>query len=240
MSFNKKSLPIDLLICNTIDFKTAFKTIEYNSQFFNFNKKIILSNSDEKIKGFEIINIGKFKSIQEYSDFMPRLIEFSSSDYLLLIQDDGFIINHNNWNDEFLNYDYIGAPWPSSKRWIKRFKKYDYYDVVKNNIQKNRVGNGGFSLRSKKFLEYCSKFNNCNNVPEDIFFCLLNYELAQKSGIKFADYETAYKFSAEHSFSRHFNKHPKKNINIDPRYHFGWHGKRSKNYEDLMGLKYNI
>ena len=37
----------------------------------------------------------------------------------------------------FFDYDYIGAPWP-------------------NNFV-NRVGNGGFSLRSKKFLELTAK-----------------------------------------------------------------------------------
>ena len=55
------------------------------------NKKIILSNRDETIEGYDIHNIGRFNSIQDYSDFMPRLIEYLDSDYLLLIQDDGHI-----------------------------------------------------------------------------------------------------------------------------------------------------
>ena len=47
----KKKLDIDLLICNTLDFDTAYKTMEYNSKFFDFNKKIILSNKDINIYG---------------------------------------------------------------------------------------------------------------------------------------------------------------------------------------------
>ena len=36
---DKKDLDIDLLICNTLDFDIALKTIEHNLKFFNFNKK---------------------------------------------------------------------------------------------------------------------------------------------------------------------------------------------------------
>ena len=50
-----------------------------------------------------------------------------------LVSEDG-----NRWRDEFLEYDYIGAPWnvPAGSR--------------------NNIGNGGFSLR-RKFLEVSSK-----------------------------------------------------------------------------------
>ena len=54
---------------------------------------------------------------------------------MLIIQHDGFILNHKAWDNEFLNYDYIGAPvyWMGNK-------------LIE-------VGNGGFSLRSKKLLK---------------------------------------------------------------------------------------
>ena len=235
---DKKDLDIDLLICNTLDFDIALKTIEHNLKFFNFNKKIILSNRKEKIPGIAIHDVGKFESIKEYSDFMPNLINYLDSNHLLLIQDDGHIVNPEMWDKNFLNYDYIGAPWPSSKSWLKRFEKYDYYETVRKNFNENRVGNGGFSLRSRKFLEYCSSFQNCDNVPEDIFFCILNFEKALDYGIKFAPFEVAYKFSAEHSFRKYFNKHPKSYSKFEFSDHFGWHGKRFVNSEQLMNLKY--
>lgn len=234
----KKKLNIDLLICNTLDFETAYKTIEYNSKLFDFNKKIILSNRDESIKGYDVHNIGRFNSIQDYSDFMPNLINYLDSDYLLLIQDDGHIVNPELWDEKFLNFDYIGAPWPSSSKWLKRFKKYDYYDIVSENFKYNRVGNGGFSLRSRKFLEFCSSFSNCEGIPEDIYFCIIKYEKAMKEKINFAPFELAYKFSAEHSFSKFFNKHPKIKSSFRQDNHFGWHGKRFDNSETLLNLKY--
>lgn len=234
----KKKLNIDLLICNTLDFETAYKTIDYNSKFFDFNKKIILSNRNESIEGYDIHNIGRFNSIQDYSDFMPRLIEYLDSDYLLLIQDDGHIVNPELWDERFLDFDYIGAPWPSSERWLKRFKKYEYYDIVSENFKYNRIGNGGFSLRSRKFLEYCSGFKNCDGIPEDIYFCIVNFKKAMEQNIRFAPFELAYKFSAEHSFSKFFNKHPKNNSIFKVENHFGWHGKRFNNSETLLNLKF--
>ena len=55
------------------------------------------------------------------------------TDYALVVQWDGFVIDGNAWADEFWNYDYIGARWPHV-------------------AGPYRVGNGGFSLRSKKLL----------------------------------------------------------------------------------------
>ena len=63
---------------------------------------------------------------------------------------------HLLWDPKFLNYDYIGALWPHYKE--------------------NQVGNGGFSLRSKKLLESSRKLIEENpdyNLPliEDDYIC---------------------------------------------------------------------
>ena len=57
------------------------------------------------------------------------------------------------WSDDFLEYDYIGAPWPNSKNGKVDLKKYNknIADQIIENIDKNQVENGGFSLRSKNF-----------------------------------------------------------------------------------------
>ena len=41
----------------------------------------------------------------------------------ILIHQEDSIIFKNNIND-FLKYDYIGAPWPNSRRWNKRWNVY--------------------------------------------------------------------------------------------------------------------
>ena len=82
--------------------------------------------------------------------------------------------------DAFLKYDYIGAPWA---------KPYAVSDVV-------RVGNGGFSLRSKQaMIDMCIK-GKADNIPsEDAFFSMhLNLH---KEDYNLPDVETAKKFSVE-------------------------------------------
>lgn len=148
-----------------------------------------LSNID-----LEIIKINSIKNKSEYSKFcLVDLNKYISTDFCLTIQHDGYIINPECWIDEFLNFDYIGAPWPIN---------WGY---------KNRVGNGGFCLKSKKFLEECSKaFSNFNfklsiardkydiSINEDFLACNIYYDEMIERGIKFADVETASLFSIEH------------------------------------------
>lgn len=123
---------------------------------------------------------------------------------------------------------------------MERFKKYDdnVHEIIKKNIKKNRVGNGGFSLRSSKFLEYSTTYDSCNGIAEDIFLSLLNYEKATNYGIKFPDFATALKFSTESGLKGFKQRKEKKRYIIDPSKHFGWHGKRCNNAETLMNLKF--
>jgi hypothetical protein len=40
-----------------------------------------------------------------------NLTRHIDTDYCLLVQPDGFVINPDKWDDDWYNYDYIGAPW---------------------------------------------------------------------------------------------------------------------------------
>ena len=81
-------------------------------------------------QGIEVTKIEPLPSINHYSFFcIKRLVDYINTDYLLLVQHDGFILDSGLWTNDFFNYDYIGAAWADK-----------------------RVGNGGFSLRSKKLL----------------------------------------------------------------------------------------
>jgi hypothetical protein len=122
----------------------------------------------------------------------------------LIVQDDGMLINKNNWQKyqhEYMIYDYIGAPWLDVKE----------NEYIKKNINNELVGNGGFSLRDvKKSFEITQKFkkekqilffNNINEIPEDVYFVkcmkldnakICNFELAKKFSIEqVVNYDTA-------------------------------------------------
>lgn len=189
---------------------------------------------------YKLVKINPLNSIKEYNNFLLTINPYIDSDFALIVQDDGHIVNPTKWNAEFLNYDYIGAPWPNNQAWKKRFKrKYnkEVADVITKNINKNQVGNGGFSLRSKKFLEYSQTFNNCNNIAEDIFLCIYNFEKSQDYGVRFPNFNIAKEFSYEMSLRKIVKYRETKNKNFNMDHHFGWHGKRFKNYEFLLNLK---
>lgn len=147
------------------------------------------TNTNQKIEQIKINNLNYF----EFNNFcLEKLIDYVDTDYCLIIHDDGFIVNPHLWNDNFLNYDYIGAPWYVGTNrgltWVPEHR--------------NLVGNGGFCIRSKKFMiesKELSKFylNDGKNIAEDLWLCSYNYFNLIDKGIVFADINTARKFSVE-------------------------------------------
>ncbi len=128
-----------------------------------------------------VVHIKKIKNRDEYSSFMIKeLDKYIDTEYALVFQYDGFILNPKAWSDDFLNYDYIGACW------------YHIGDL--------RVGNGGFSLRSKRLIKWLSEnWSIINNKidPEDIFISRYAREYLEKDGMRFAPESVASVFSWE-------------------------------------------
>jgi hypothetical protein len=62
-----------------------------------------------------------------------------------------------------------------------------------NNL--NLVGNGGFTLRSKKLLLIAKDCEDNRYNPEDVYICLNNYDFFVSKGIIFAPKDLADKFS---------------------------------------------
>ena len=69
--------------------------------------------------------------------------------------------------ENFIEYDYIGAPWENSQ--------HGYY-----------VGNGGFSLRNKNLMIQILEQYELENLFEDIFFSkiITNNKLGKNSNIR--------------------------------------------------------
>lgn len=159
-------------------------------------------------------------SIQNIDDYNRYIIydlhTHIDSEFVLIVQDHAFIINPDSWMDEFLNYDYIGAPWP--------WRESAFVTPFGEHI---RCGNGGFSLRSKKLLEVplnvevpfkvserpdFYKMFGATNTNEDGNICVHNRHIFEENGCKFAPIEVAKYFSYESSVPE--------NMGIIP---FGYH-----------------
>jgi len=149
-------LPNVTLICvATRDVPQARSAIVKSCQGIKFGEIKLLSNDaiiDSELAimwhlGHSEVAIPTFEKIDDWNRFIfYDLYKYVDTEYCLLIHPDGYVINPDSWNPEWLNYDYIGAPW------------YDnlHHDVFGNVI---RVGNNSVSIRSKRLLELPSKLN---------------------------------------------------------------------------------
>ncbi len=159
------------------------------------------------------VQIPRLSSLVEYSIFaLKRLHEFVQTEHMLIVQHDGWIINPQSWNPEWLNYSYTGPLF-----------------IHNHNIDARSVGSGGFSLRTKKLMEAVSgmiptwnhadpestiRVQNWLSCYEDGAISLLLRHRLEDAGFKFAPPEEAVKFA--------------QGGNTDIRYHverpFGFHG----------------
>ena len=116
----------------------------------------------------------------ESSRTLYRAPEFVTTSHMLDIEWDSGINDAAQWTDEFLEYDYIGAPWP----W---------------HPPAQQVGNGGFSLRSIRLLRFINEHYKEFPVeaPEDDVLCRHYRPALERHGFKWAPIHVAQRFSFE-------------------------------------------
>lgn len=170
---------ITLAIVDCVDVNRAIKAIEYSCKEIEYGEIKLLTSLKTDYK--HVVRCNHISSKQEYSKFcIKELNQYIDTDYVLLIQYDGFVIGgRKGWTDEFLKYDYIGSPW-----W--------YTDGF-------NVGNGGFSLRSKKLLNALQDTEITQYHPEDHHIGRTYRKYLESKGIVFPSEELAAKFSIEKS-----------------------------------------
>lgn len=123
-----------------------------------------------------------FRGREGYSKFMIRdlwqHVKDNNCSHVLTIHGDGFIQNPLAWDNDWLKIDYLGATW-----------------VYKDGMN---VGNGGFSLRSKKLIEICSRLDISDFHPEDCKIARKYRPFLEKEfGIAYGTEEQANRFSIE-------------------------------------------
>lgn len=198
------NLPDVTLICvSSIKFPQTFHAFQKSVEKIKFGAvKLVSHEKPEGLPDFIEFSQGyKINNIDEYSYYwIYNLTNHVNTSHCLVIQADGFVINPEKWDDGWLNYDYIGAPWEWSEN--------AYIDPFGNH---QRVGNGGFCLMSKKLLDVPKHkhiewnvnqgnfYNhmNANNFAGDGNVCVHNRHIYEESGCKFAPIEVAVRFSQE-------------------------------------------
>ena len=119
-------------------------------------------------------------SVPAYSHFMLRgLLPHVHGSHVLVMQWDGYVLDAAQWDPRFLDHDYIGAP-------------------LRGEPPARAVGNGGFSLRSRRLLQALQDPALAERHPEDLCICHDHRaRLAREHGIRFAAQDVASRFSYE-------------------------------------------
>jgi Protein of unknown function (DUF5672) len=119
-------------------------------------------------------------SVPAYSHFMLRgLLPHVHGSHVLVMQWDGYVVDAKQWDPRFLDHDYIGAP-------------------LRGMPAERAVGNGGFSLRSRRLLQVLQDPSFAERHPEDLCICHDHRErLRREHGIRFAPLDVASRFAYE-------------------------------------------
>lgn len=185
---------VTLIAISGLNYQTKenINALEHSSQGIDFGAVKYIQSSD--IQDIDTWNRAVIYDLPKYID----------TEYALLVHGDGYVVNPALWRPEWLDYDYIGAPWPLPQ------DDYSYKDGRGNIV---RVGNS-VSLRSKKLLDkvaaipesyFWSIKDKYGNTNEDGFICCHNRNLLESQGCRFAPLEVAVHFSKEHELPENKN-----------------------------------
>lgn len=197
----KLQLPtVTCIIIDCLDASRAIKILEHCKTKADFGAVKLLTNIPREYE--HRVSIMPLNSLIAYSIFMlTKVNEYIDTEHLLIVQRDGWILNPESFNSEWLGLDFIGG-------------LYMQYD---------RVGSGGFSLRSKKIMQDVSEtipyWDGTQKAAETIQQQLGFYEDGILTLSKFSkNYKIATREQAA-DFSQAGNRNPKY-FRERP---FGWH-----------------
>lgn len=172
---------VTLLCVETREPELAHWAIDRCLSGTQFAKVVLITNLDRlstKRADIEYIQAPPIKTTKDYSDLLlTGLDRYVEGSHVLVIQWDSFITHPQLWSDEFLQYDYIGPVWPHHPE--------------------TPVGNGGFSLRSKKLLQAIQQPGFVKKHPEDYCICADNKDFLEQRKIVIAPVNIAERFAVE-------------------------------------------
>ena len=176
------SLP-DVTLCavTSVNVQATVEALHLSLDQVDFAQALLLTDASCDVGAdVRLVPIERLHSAFDYSRFVLRqLADHIDTKHCLLVQWDGFVLDASAWDPKFLDFDYIGAPWPQF-------------------ADERNVGNGGFSLRSSRLLRAGRDSRISEVHPEDVAICRTYRDmLEQDYGIRIADTATAARFAFE-------------------------------------------
>lgn len=195
----KLSLPnVTLAAMTSVNLYETIHAMEYSMRGIDFGDVVLITHRRPLTlpKGIRYSHTSKLDDIDKFNYKMVyELGEHIHTDFALIVHADGFVVHPESWRAEFLDYDYIGSPWPLPEN------DYAYRDSRGEIV---RVGNS-VSIRSKRLLDFPGQANLAwekmaedDNYNEDTFLCCKYKNVIEEAGMRFAPIEVAKYFGHEH------------------------------------------
>jgi hypothetical protein len=186
---------VTLAAVTSVKVRPTIKALEYSMKDIDFGDVTLITHRKPLFlpKGIRYQHIDRIDNINKFNYAMIyEMGQYVQTEFMLLVHYDGFVVNPSSWRDEFLDYDYIGSPWPLPK------DDFSYRDI---NGEIIRVGNS-VGIRSKRLLEFPKQAGipfeaDHGFFNEDGFVCVKNRHLFTAAGMKFAPLEVAKYFGHE-------------------------------------------
>jgi len=178
----KRLTDVTLVAATSVAIEETVSALSASMRQLEFAEVLLLSDQPPPAGSDEGIvwrSVEPITSREAFSRFMlQELGGHIRTSHALCVQWDGFVLNGDAWDPAFLDYDYIGAVWPHLSR------PYN-------------VGNGGFSLRSKRLMDECRELPFDGSEGEDLFIGKTCRPRLETEGIRFAPEAVARKFAYE-------------------------------------------
>jgi hypothetical protein len=197
----------DVTLCaaTSVNVQATLRALEASLAQADFAACLLFTDSHVRPDhpGIRIVPVQRLASAQAYSAFLlGHLADHVATSHCLVVQWDGHVLDARHWDPAFLAHDYIGASWPQFS---------DGHDV----------GNGGFSLRSRRLLKACQSPRFQQAHPEDVLIGRTHRAWLEAQGLRFAPRSLADRFSAERagdtlrSFGYHGVWHMPRMLGVD-------------------------
>jgi len=178
----KQLSSVTLIGIDTVDPNRLSRVLTYCESLFGFARSILHSDRVPTIPHDHEVHLIDKWTTRRFNFGRFRSSPARSIPITAYVQHDGWILNPGLWDKHFLAWDFIGAPWPRSWRLSAR------------------VGNSGFSLRSRSFCQATATHaQRYAGEGYDVFACRSLRETFLSAGIRYAPLDVAGRFSWEHT-----------------------------------------
>ena len=202
----KLTLPdVTLLAATSVEIEQHQISLKISSQNIEFGAVKLLSSSlpEKKYSDIEYVSVAPMGRADANRFLIENLHKYFETSHCLYVEAHSFVVNVDLWKEEFLEFDYIGGPWPNKIEMKPNLVGTPGLPgpIPILNMKENCVGSGGFSLRSRKLLKTTAKINyDSLKFPiknEDVIICHYLYKEMIDNGIRFAPPKLAAQFSIE-------------------------------------------